>query len=370
MIRRILFTGILIAVSCGLSACRNDAQPSSPESSSVESLRPEVIVHTVKEGPIFKTYLVLGSVLANDTARITSKVSGRIKRVSVDEGDRVQQGDLLLLIDPADYEREYEHSTALMNQARVTLERAQRDLARMENLFTSNAVSEQTYQDAVTARDLAQYQYDQAASAQKMARQNLEECRLSAPIEGMITSKFVNEGELIGPHSPAFVIMQMDPVKVEVDLPEEIYSFIQVGNKSLLTVDALPQESFTGTITKVYPTVDTNSRTFKATITLNNPDLKLRSGMSARARVVQKARKNTLPVPKASIIPGEEGHYLYRLEGDSVERVQVRLGIEGDDVYEVVAGLREGDTVVIRGITGLVDGMKVRSREETVSAEE
>ncbi|HDP23904.1 MAG TPA: efflux RND transporter periplasmic adaptor subunit [Deltaproteobacteria bacterium] len=344
-----------------LTACGNTAPPEPRDNLGSEPSKPQVFVTQVTQGSVLTTYTIAGTVLPEQTARITSKVPGRITRVSVEAGDRVSQGDLLMLIDPVDYERQYENSTALMNQARVTLERVQRDLARIETLYAREAVSEQSYQDAKTARDLAQFQYDQAVSAWKMAGQNLKESRISAPMAGIITDKFVNEGELIGTQAPAFVIVQMDTVKIEVDLPERLFGSIHMGGQGLLTVDAFPEESFAGTITRIHPTIDPVSRTFRMTITVDNPALKLRSGMTARVQVVQTSRENILAVPKSSIILGENRTFVYRVVDETIQRVEIRLGIEGDTVFEVLDGLVAGDWVVTRGITGLTDGMKIRS---------
>jgi len=176
----------------------------------------------------------------------------------------------------------------------------------------------------------------------------------------VVTAVTANEGELTGPQMQAFVMMDMSTVKVEVDLPEEIYSSIRTGNSGTITVDAVPGQSFEGTITKIYPTIDPASRTFMVTITLENPGLKLRSGMTARSRVVQMVRNDVVAVPKDALIRGEDSYIVYRVRDDIVERCPVALGIEGDDLYEVTSGLFEGDLVVLRGLAGLKPGARVR----------
>ncbi len=318
------------------------------------------MVAEISRRPVHKTYAAVGSVSPREVSRIGPKVSGRIKDIPVDEGDFVEKGGLLMLIDPFDYERALEHAQSQLDQARASLERAERDLTRMEGLYRATAVTEQNLQDAVTARDLGRFQYNQAVTAREIAKRNLHECRLEAPFSGVVTAVMANEGELTGPQTQAFVMMDMGTVKVEVDLPEEIYSSIRAGNPGAITVDAVPGQSFEGTITKIYPTIDPMSRTFTVTITLENPGLKLRSGMTARSRVVQMVRTDVLAVPGDALIRGEDSYIVYTVRDGIVQRCPVSLGIGGDNLFEVTGGLSEGDLVVLRGLAGLKSGTRVR----------
>jgi membrane fusion protein (multidrug efflux system) len=364
-VKRIFFPFLIItAVSTILLSCGSKEETQSSQEQQITPITPVVFVQDVARGTIYKTYTAVGNVAACDESRITPEVSGRIMSINVDEGDRVIKGDLLMLIDTFHYEETVANTLAVKNQARVNLERATRDLDRMKALFQQKSVSEQTYQDTVSARDLARYQHDQAAVSLEIARRNLKDCSVTAPISGIVTQKFVNEGEVASPAQLAFVIMKMDTVKVEVDLPEEVFGSIKRGNKGVVTLDALHDKSFTGEITKIYPTIDPVSRTFKVTIILKNPNLELRSGMTARSKVVQMARDDALSLPKTAIVLGEEGYFTYMVNTDTIKKVQIFLGIEGDDAFEVLDGLAHGDKVVVRGLAGLRDGMRVKTAEQ------
>ncbi len=354
-----LCIAVLLLLS-GVSSCGNGQGGSVAAEEQALTRVPEVMVVEISRRPVYKTYTAVGGVSPREVSRIGPKVSGRIKDIPVDEGDFVEKGGLLMLIDPFDYERALEHARSQLDQARASLERAERDLARMEGLYRATAVTEQNLQDAVTARDLARFQYNQAITAREVAKRNLRECRLEAPFSGMVTAVAANEGELAGPQMQAFVMMDMSTVKVEVDLPEEIYSSLRTGNPGEITVDAVPGQPFEGTITKIYPTIDPVSRTFTVTITLENPGLKLRSGMTARSRVIQTVRNDVLAVPGDALIRGEDSYIVYRVREGIVERCPVTLGIGGDDLFEVTSGLSEGDRVVVRGLAGLESGTRVR----------
>lgn len=353
----------------GVASCGSEQGGSAAAEEQALARVPEVMVAEISRRPVYKTYTSVGSVTPSEVSRIGPKVSGRIKEIPVDEGDFVEKGGLLMLIDPFDYERALEHAQSQLDQAGASLERAERDLARMEGLYRATAVTEQNLQDAVTARDLARFQNDQAVTARKIAERSLMECRLEAPFSGVVTAVTANEGELMGPQMQAFVMMDMSTVKVEVDLPEEIYSSIRTGNPGTITVDAVPGQSFEGTITKIYPTIDPASRTFTVTITLENPGLKLRSGMTARSRVIQTVRNDVLAVPGDALIRGEDSYVVYRVRDGLVQRCPVSLGIGGDSLFEVTGGLFEGDLVVLRGLAGLKSGTRVRIAHEEGSPE-
>ncbi len=331
-----------------------------PAPPGAEHSPPEVVVSSVKRGSIYKTYTSVGTVIPKDSSRIFPKVAGRISEVFVEEGDLVSKGQRLMQIDTFDYTRAVENATAVVNQARSNLEKAKRDFDRMEKLYSDKAVPKQNLQDMKTALELANYAYDQAVTALKKAKDDLEECSVKAPISGMVTTKTVNPGELTGPQVMAFVIMQMKTIEVEVDLPEEAFGYVVEGKTGFVSFDAIPDKMMDGKITKIYPTIDPVSRTVKVTLSIENPDLQIRAGMTARTRIVQMARKNGLYAPKAALIPVEDRYIVYKVVSGKVEKTMVDVGIIGDDVFEVKNGVVEDDLLVIRGVTGLRNNMKVK----------
>lgn len=353
---------ILVFLSVFSLQCSKDESEERAVPVTVSRAVTQVAVAVLKKGPVFRAYVAVGTVAPWDFARITPKVTGRIDRILVEEGGPVEKGALLMMIDDFDYTRIVENATALRNQARVNREKSGRDFARIDRLFKDQTVSEQRYHDMRTAFDLAGYAYDQAAVALKKAERDLRDCQVTAPISGILTAKHVNEGELTGPQVVAFVSMQMDKVKVEVDLPEDAYGYVKTGNSCAVTVDAIPDNRFKGTIAMIHPTIDPASRTVKVTIRLDNPELRLRSGMTARAKVIQKARDHVLYAPKAAFVTGEDGYFVYRLVEDRVHRVPVEVGVQGDGVFEVTGGLSAGDQVVVQGLVGLRDNMAVTAK--------
>jgi RND family efflux transporter MFP subunit len=325
----------------------------------VKRFAAEVVVDSIKKGPIYKTYNAVGNAVAIDSSRIFPKISGRITEVFVKEGYQVNKGDPLMQIDPSDYARGVENAIAMMSQAKSTLDKAERDYQRIRKLYADKAVPKQSLQDMKTGVEVAKSAYDQASAMLKKSKTDFEECIVKAPITGMVTGKYINPGELTGPHILAFVIMQMSVVEVEVHLPEEVFGNLKTGNIAFVSFDALPDTVVEGYISKIHPTIDPVSRTAKITISIENPNLEIRAGMTARTKIVQRSKETAVYAPRVALIPEEDHFVVYKVIHNSVKKLKVNIGIMGDDVVEIKNGLIEGDTVVVRGTTGLKDGMGV-----------
>jgi membrane fusion protein, multidrug efflux system len=346
---------VLAFWGCGSKdeAKRNDAN----------SGKAEVVVAKVGRGTILKEYTAMGTIAAEEVARIIPKVAGRVLRIYVTEGSPVQAGQILMQINDSDYRIYVQGATAMAKGQQVKVEKSKRDYLRAESLHKEDAIADATYQDAKSGLEGDQFIMDKVNAEVANARKNVSECRVASPISGIVTSKFVNEGELTAPQSPtpAFVVENMNRVKLEIDLSEDAFGYLEIGNKCIVTVDAIPDKSFEGTISKIFPSINAVSKTFKVTIVIENSDLKLRSGMTARAQVVQKARNDAVYAPKVAFLPGEEGFFVFKVSGGKVIKTPVKTGIEGNDAYEVLDGLVPGDYVVIEGQVGLSDGLMVKA---------
>jgi RND family efflux transporter MFP subunit len=348
---------VLYAPGCG----SNDE--SGKASKNQDAGKAEVVVAKVVRGPIFKAYTAMGAIVAVDVARILPKVAGRVVKIYVTEGSQVSAGQTLMQLTDFEYKLAVQGYIAAAKMAEVGAAKSERDLVRAESLHKEQAIAEQTYQDAKSQVEANRYQVQQIQAQADLQRRNVGECRVVSPIAGIVTNKFVNEGELTGPQSPAppFIVENMLKVKLEVDLTEDAFGYLDVGSKCLVTVDAIPDRSFEGTILKIYPSINSVSKTFRVTIIIDNPELKLRSGMTARAQVVQKARNDAVTALKVAFLPGEEGFYVFKVANGKVIKTPVKIGIEGNDTYEVLQGLVPGDYVAVEGQVGLSDGLAVKA---------
>ncbi|HEY9161864.1 MAG TPA: efflux RND transporter periplasmic adaptor subunit [Desulfomonilia bacterium] len=357
---RVILSLTIGAMVLAFSGCGSKDESNRKDANSGKA---EVVVAKVERGTILKEYSAMGTIAAEDVARIFPKVAGRVLKIYVTEGSPVGAGQILMQINDSDYRIMVQGVAAMAKGQQVKVEKSKRDFLRAESLHKEDAIAEQLYQDAKSGLEGDQFVMDKANAELANAKKNVSECRVVSPISGIVTSKFVNEGELTAPQSPtpAFVVENMNRVKLEIDLSEDAFGYLEVGNKCIVTVDAIPDKSFEGTISKIFPSINSVSKTFKVTITIENPDLKLRSGMTARAQIVQKARNDAVNAPKVAFLPGEEGFYVFKISGGKVIKTPVKIGIEGNDSYEVLNGLVPGDYVVVEGQVGLSDGLMVKA---------
>jgi RND family efflux transporter MFP subunit len=347
-------------MAIAISGCGSKDESNRKDASSAKA---EVVVARVERGTILKEYSAMGTISAEEVARIFPKVAGRVLKIYATEGTPVYAGQTLMQINDSDYRIMVQGVAAMAKGQQVKVEKSKRDYLRAESLHKESAISEQMYQDAKSGLEGDQFIMDKASAELSNAKRNVSECRVASPIAGIVTNKFVNEGELTAPQAPApaFVVENMSRVKLEIDLSEDAFGYLEVGNKCIVTVDAIPDRSFEGTISKIFPSINAVSKTFKVTIVIDNPDMKLRSGMTARAQVVQKVRNDAVNAPKTAFLPGEEGFYVFKISGGKVIKTPVKIGIEGNDAYEIVNGLAPGDYVVVEGQVGLSDGLLVKA---------
>jgi len=372
-----------------------------------------------------------GHVEPKTSVDISADVSGRIVELTVEEGDDVEEGQLLLVIDPARFEAAVDRAEAALAeakareaQARGNSEQAQRDWDRIRQLkeaaegMVTEAEFEQTRTQAEVQRALWQsagHAVDMAEAALREARDNLSKTVIEAPMSGRVTRLNVERGEtaVVGtmnnPGSLLLTIADLSVMEAVVEVDETDVPEISIGDSAVVTIDAFRGQEFHGRVTKIgnssiRPRSQMQSSSeqaidFEVRITLENPGVDLRTDLSATADVVTAVRPDVLAIPIIALtlmdsseferIPmegeevqqGEEGALasgdeaesagpegepiegVYVLEGDRVRFRPVEVGIAGDNYFEVLSGLDEGETVVsgtYQAIRELEDGAVVR----------
>ena len=201
-----------------------------------------------------------------------------------------------------------------------------------------------------------------------------EKAPVEAPIEGVVGRIYVDRGMSIAPQTPLALIVDMNRVKVIVDVPERKLPRVIKGQRAEILVDAYPEEVFRGDVTMVSPVVDIVSRRAPVEITIPNPEHKLKPGMFARVRIITAEREDTLIIPREAVLvrEGKEMVYIVDLSlcldlrqqiyrGEAVAKIRkVETGIIAEDKVEIISGIELGDKVIIEGHLGLKDGARVR----------
>lgn len=186
-----------------------------------------------------------------------------------------------------------------------------------------------------------------------------EKAPVESPLAGVIGRVYVDIGENVTTQTPVALVVDMRRVEIDLDIPEKYYPKVALGQSAKITVDAYPQEEFIGKVAKISPVVDLSTRAAPVEITIDNPEHKLRSGMFSKVSLVIAEHKNVPVVLKEAVMGKEPDFYVYVVEGKQAALKKVNLGIRQGPYYEVSAGLKEGELVVIMGQQKLYEGAEV-----------
>lgn len=195
-----------------------------------------------------------------------------------------------------------------------------------------------------------------------------ERAPVESPLDGTVGRVYVDLGANVTVQTQIALVVNMDKVKIELDIPEKYLPRVSVGQKAKINVDAYPDEEFSGEAAKVSPVLDLDTRSAPIEITVDNANHRLRSGMFAKVRLVLQKRRNVPVILKEAIMGKEPGLYVYVVEGKKAALRKINLGIRQGPYYEVKKGLGEGDLVVIMGQQRLYDGAPAAVEEKDESS--
>lgn len=273
---------------------------------------------------------------------IAPGVPARIRRIFVETGDRVSRGQRLARMDDA--------SLAALQ---VQVENLRVTYKRMSELLAIGGISQQDVENLKLQLDVAETNL-----------RNMEEnTYLVSPISGIVTARNFDEGDFfVGGQLPLLTVMQINPVKVLINVPESNFTRVERGMSVDIRFDVFGDELFEGKVSLVHPTIDEITRSFTTEITLHNSDMRIRPGMFARVSL-NFGDVNRVVVPDRSIIrqQGTGDRYVFILNRDNtVSYKQVQLGNRIGDMFEILAGVEAGDKVIVDGISNLVHGRRVQ----------
>ena len=270
---------------------------------------------------------------------ISSSAAQRIEKIYVEVGSRVKKGQLLVAMENLNYA-----------QAKIQLENLKIDLSRTEALFKAGGISEQ--------------QYDQILTQVKVSEESIanlsNNTKLVSPIDGIVTQKNFDNGDL-ATGQPILVVMQIQPVKILINISEEFFPVVKIGTPAKIKLDIYPDKEFPGKIMLIHPVIDVATRSFQAEVRIDNPSLLIRPGMFARASVDFGSHEKVVVSDRAVIKQsGTNDKYVFVIDGDRVVYTKVELGRRIDSIYEVISGIEQGQQVVVAGYTSLMDNSKIK----------
>lgn len=327
------------------ASCANNGNSEKTDEAVVAPVTPKVTVTTVGMREVEQNSTYTSSVVANVVNNIAPQSANRIKSIKAEIGDFVYAGQILAEMDVANLE-----------QTRLQLINDSTELERIKGLYEVGGVSKSDL-DNITL----------SYNVRKTAYNNLKENTiLRSPITGMVTARNYDKGDMYSMAQPLFTVQQISPVKLLVGISESNYTKVKKGDKVTLTVDALPGETFDGSIQRIYPTIDPSTHTFTAEVKVQNSNRKLRPGMYAKV-TVNFGKNTSVVIPDKAVVrqQGSGDKFVYILNEDNTVTYQkVVLGVRMGSEYEILEGVSDGDKVVIEGQIRIKDGVTVEAVEE------
>ncbi len=327
---------------------------------------PTVVSGNLQKGEIVKSESLTGDILPIQQANIFTKVNGNIEKIYSDIGDHVIQNQVLALIDTTIYSQSMKQSKANYMQALANLENAKLIFDRNKKLLEQNLIAKQDLDNAKTSLDVASAQKEASYAAYTNALTQLSYCKITAPFSGYITKRLFDPGTYVSASSnnqgaTLFILMNVDRLKSIVNIPEKDIPLLKNINSIEVIPDALPGKIFKAELKKISQAVDINTRTMAVEIDIENPGKVLKPGMFATINLILEKKENSNFLPNQVVMNDEKGDYVYLLNPDSTAaKKYIQLGIQQDNKYEVLSGLKQSDKIVFVGQELIKDKMKVR----------
>jgi membrane fusion protein, multidrug efflux system len=338
-----------------LSACssKNKKEASSTKNTvaTVEKAASPVKILTLGKTKIARTIDYTATILPFEEVNMAPSTPGRIDKIYVEVGDKMNKGDNLFLMDRTQ-----------LYQQKVQLASLAKDLARLDTLLRTGSVKQQQYDQLKTQYDVTKTNVD------FMEVNTL----LKAPFYGVVTGKYFEDGEMYSGtpttttgRSAVVTVMQINPLKVNVGISEQYYPLVKKGMKAEITADVYKGEKFTGTVFRIYPTVNAATRSFTTELELPNRNDMLKPGMFVRVSM-DLGEVETFVVPSNTVMQqeGTNQRFVFLDKDNVANRIEVTLGQRFDDKIEIVSSeIKEGDKLVCEGQAKLINGDKIVTAE-------
>lgn len=366
----ILLVTTLLTVALSSAGCTKKHDAGKAENAPVAVVK-GVSLETVKLAAMPEVMDVVGSVRARTSAVVSTRIAGSISVLRVREGDRVRKGQLLAQLDARENQANAAVATSAVDEARRGVDEAlsRKKLAdttfdRYQNLYKEQAVSRQEFDVRQTEKDVASQGVARAESRLKQSQEGAKAAttlsdytKIIAPISGVVASKQADLGATVFPGQPLMTIEDDGSYQLELALPENVANKVKLGSLLQVTLDAVGS-SFSARIAEIVPTADPASRTFVAKIALTQQGLK--SGMFGRGAVSLGTSVNGITLPKKAVVEHGALTSVWAVDKENSAHMRiVKVGRQTGERVEILAGLSEGDRVVVAGVEKVTEGARV-----------
>ena len=304
-----------------------------------------VHVTVVRPSVVTDRLQTTGTLRADESVELTTETAGKVVGIRFEEGGRVARGDLLVKINDAELQAEKKRLTHRLELATAQAE-------RQERLLAEGGVSQEAYDATVNEVEVLRAELE-------LVEARIEKTEVRAPFSGTVGLRHVSEGSYLSPQTPITTLQRIDPIKLDLSVPEKYAGRVGTGRAITFTVRSRDR-TVEGTIYAANTEVNENTRTLQLRARASNPDGQLRPGMFADVTVPLGSTDDALVVPAMAVVPTLDGQRVFLARNGSAQPRNVTLGIRSDSTVQVTEGLSVQDTVITSGIQDLRAGLPIR----------
>jgi RND family efflux transporter MFP subunit len=380
---RTLALAVLSCIVPGLVACSKTSgkavDNASPRPVAVRAL-------AVEQKQVRRNVESVGSLFPLDEVTVSSEVEGRVEQVLVDVGDHVSTGQTIVKVVQTELQLTLDQQRASLQQARARLglsengddlkdvrnapevKKAAADLAdaqqkylRAKTLYEQGLLPKQSFDEAESRHNAARAAYDlsvqtvenlraqlaQSKAATSLAQKKVGDSLIRAPFAGQIKERSVTQGQYLKVQTPVMVIVNIDPMRVRLRVPEKMAAWVKTGQEVTVSVEAYPGRAFTGKITRINPSVDQQTRAFEVEALIDNRESLLKPGFFVKATIPSSFVVEALVVPQDALLYVYGVYKVFVIEGNTVKEKEVKIGERTGDDVEIVEGLSAGDRIAL-----------------------
>lgn len=398
---------ILIIFLFADSGCQEKAKggPAQGESKEIKLTIPVEVVKAARK-PLEEKLEIVGCFEALAEVSLAPEVNGRVQQIPVNLGDVLKKGQVVLRLDPTDIQLQIglDRANLLQELARLGLKHPGEKLrnssdapavkkakAVMENAYSNykrnlrmrqeDLISSKDVEDALKDYRTAKADYESALeqvseieasvdskiAALKIDEQKMQYCVLTAPMDGYVKEKKVEVGNYMQANSTAITLVDINPLYLSVDIPQNRIEKIKTGKEIVITTDAVPGKEFHGKIVQISPVVNPDTRTITVRAMIKNPEYILKPGMFSKVSLITGVDDSAIMVPKAALLEEVGVSKLFIIRKDQglskAYEVKVKKGEGQGDFIQVIGEVRDGDLVAVTSLAVLVEGIEVKIQE-------
>lgn len=303
---------------------------------------------------------LIGRLAPNREVTLSAEVEGVIKSYHADVGDKVQERLPLIRMNPKDYQLALKEAEANLAVAQTRLDASEKTFRRAKDLLPQKTISMDSFEKAEAEYKSAQASIDHIKVVIDIAKERLKKTKIKAPFAGLISARMVEIGQTVSPGRPLMTLVDLNTMRVKVYPGEKDYVHLDRNDPVSITIEASPESTFKGHIDRIGIKADERTNTFDVEILVDNPDLYLKAGMTARVEITTAVIRNAILIPQSTVLYRKDRKEVFVVDSEHMaEARQIELGRSEGAQVQILMGLRPGDNLVITGGQYLKPGDRV-----------